>query len=214
MQVGLISDIHGSFSALQRVWDALKQHNLTNGPILNAGDNVGYGDQPQECIDFLRAHANILTVQGNYDRHVARFPEREDEYRRKWARARPDKFSAIQRDSRRITADARDWLLALPRERELELGGISILLTHYSPVSKEGVGRWTHSFRLAQLAAKTSAQVVVCGHTHSAFAREANGTLFVNPGSVGRGWGSRPSYAILTLRPPSAPSAVCAQVTP
>ncbi len=213
MQVGLISDIHGSLEALQRVWEELARFKLTDGLVLNAGDNVGYGDDPQGCIDFLRAHPNILTVQGNYDRNVARFPKREAEYRRKWGRARPAKLDAIQRDSGLITPDARDWLLALPRERELDLDGTQLLLTHYAPGVKEGLGRWTSAGRLAYHAAQTQARVVVCGHTHSPFARTAGGTLFVNPGTVGRTLPSQPAYAVLTLDAHAAPSALLRQVT-
>ncbi len=214
MLMGLISDIHGSLDALRRVWDALAQRGLTESVVLNAGDNVGYGDDPQGCIDFLRAHPNILTVQGNYDRNVARFPEREEEYRKKWGRTRPAKFEAIKRDSALISLDARAWLLALPREHTLDLGGVTLLLTHYAPQSKEGLGLWTSTARLALLAAQTPATVVVCGHTHSPFARTAGGTLFVNPGTVGRAFSSTPAYAVLSLNSLSAPDALLTQVTP
>jgi len=213
MQVGLMSDIHGSLEALQRVWDALDRLGLTGGPVLNAGDTVGYGSDPQGCIDFLRARPAIFTVQGNYDRNVARFPEREAEYRRKWGRTRPAKFEAIQRDSGLITPDARDWLLALPRERELDLDGNQLLLTHYAPGVKEGLGRWTSAGRLAYHAAQTQARVVVCGHTHSPFARTAGGTLFVNPGTVARAVSHQPAYAVLTLDAHAAPEVLLRQVT-
>ena len=63
--------------------------------------------------------------------------------------------------------------------------GVRVLLTHYAPGSKEGLGRWTPASRLAELAGQTDARVVVCGHTHSPFVREAGGVLFVNPGSAG-----------------------------
>lgn len=212
MQVGLLSDIHGSLHALQRVWDALARQGFAECPLLNAGDTVGYGPDPQGCIDFLRARPQIISVQGNYDRNVARFPEREADYRRKWGRARPDKFEAIRRDSGLISADTREWLLALPRERELDLGGVLLLLTHYAPQSKEGLGLWTSTARLAFLAAQTPAAAVVCGHTHSPFARTAGGTLFVNPGTVGLARSGPACYALLTLDPHAPPRATLHQV--
>lgn len=214
MQVGLVSDIHGNLDALRRVWDALARHGLADGLVLNAGDTVGYGPDPQGCIDFLRARPHILTVQGNYDRNVARFPDREDEYRRKWGRARPDKLAAIRRDSGLISPDARDWLHALPREREINLGGILVLLTHYAPGVKEGLGRWTSPVHLARLAAQTSAKVVVCGHTHSPFARTAGGVLFVNPGTVGHARPGPSSYAVLSFDLHTPPKATLHQATP
>lgn len=210
--MGIISDIHGSADALRRVWNALDARGLTQGLVLNAGDNVGYGDDPQGCIDFLRERPTLLTVQGNYDRHVARYPEREAEFARKWGRARPDKLAAIAHDSAGITPEGRAWLLGLPRELDINIGGIPILMTHYAPHSKEGLGRWTPVSRLAEYACRTAAQVVVVGHTHSPFARRAGGALFVNPGTVGRAFGGRPSYAVLTWNsshPPSAELFTC-----
>lgn len=207
VRIGVFGDVHGSLADLTAIWQALANLGLSEGPVLNAGDNVGYGDDPEGCVAFLRAHPNVVTVQGNYDKNVALYPERCAEYRKKWGRARPEKFEALRRDSEVISDDTRSWLLGLPKEVTVTLGGVRVLLTHYAPGSKEGLGRWTPDSRLAELAGQTDARVVVCGHTHSPFVREAGGVLFVNPGTVGRSLYGRPSYAVLTLaadRPPSA----------
>ena len=203
MQVGLISDIHGNAKALDAVWRALGP--LAESTVLNAGDNAGYGNAPEPCCRFLREHSNIVCVQGNYDKHVAQFPEQDAEFKRKWGRSRPEKYTAIARDSGLISEASRAWLRTLPQEANLTLAGTSIILTHYSPGSKEGLGTWTPDSRLRELAARTDAKVVVCGHTHTPFAREAGGVLFVNPGSVGRGW--TVCYAVLTLTPDAPPRA-------
>lgn len=212
MQYAVFSDIHGNFAALEAVWIALTRAGLAERPVLNAGDNVGYGDSPQECIQFLQSHPQILTVQGNYDKNIARFPEKEGEYRKKWGKARPEKFEALRRDSACLSARDRDWLLSLPKEREVILDGACIVLTHYSPGGKEGLGRWTSDERLRELAEGTAGQVVVCGHTHSPFVRRAGGVLFVNPGTLGRSWSGGPCYAVLTLEPGAPPTAQLQQV--
>src|ERR1700712_4838301 len=84
LQYGVISDIHGNLAALTDVWKRLEQSRLNERVLLNAGDNVGYGDDPEGSVLFLSAHPQILTVQGNYDKNVASFPEKEAEYRKKW----------------------------------------------------------------------------------------------------------------------------------
>jgi putative phosphoesterase len=208
VQYGVFSDIHGNPAALEAVWRALEAAGLADRPVLNAGDSVGYGDGPEACVRFLRAHPAILTVKGNYDKNVALFPEREAEYRKKWGRLRPDKFEAIRRDSAVISDEARRWLSDLPAEIELTLDGVPVLLTHYAPGSKEGLGRWTPDSRLRELAAQTAAQVVVCGHTHTPFVRDVGGVLWVNPGSAGRSWDRRAHHAVLTLEPGRPPAAV------
>jgi putative phosphoesterase len=207
MHIGLFSDIHGNWSAMHSVWKELEEKGLSQGMALNAGDNVGYGDSPEQCIQFLMQHPNILCVRGNYDKNVAHFPENQKDLQRKWAKARPEKYQAIWRDSRLLSSSAREWLLNLPKEQTLVLEGIRVLLTHYAPGVKEGLGTWTPDQRLAELAALTDAEVVVCGHTHTPFVRRVGGVLWVNPGTVGRCSHHCAAYAVLTVSPGTEPQA-------
>ena len=212
MQYGVFSDIHGNLTALGAVWPGLEAAGLTGRPVFNAGDVVGYGDAPEACVRFLRARPGIITVRGNYDKNVAAFPEREAEYRKKWGKSRPEKYEAIRRDSAAITGETRQWLADLPGEVELTLDGIAVLMTHYAPGSKEGLGSWTTDARLGELAKTTTAQVVVCGHTHTPFVRNIGGVLWVNPGSLGRSYDGRFRYAVLTLLPGQPPAAQLKQL--
>ena len=212
MQYGVFSDVHGNLRALEAVWSALKAAGLTDRPVFNAGDVVGYGDAPEACVRFLRDRPNIVTVRGNYDKNVAAFPEREAEYRKKWGRSRPDKYEAIRRDSEAIMEETRLWLADLPAEVETTLDGVEALMTHYAPGLKEGLGSWTSDARLAELAETTEAKVVLCGHTHTPFVRNVGGVLWVNPGSLGRSWDGRFRYAVLTLAPGQPPTAQIKQV--
>ena len=209
MQYGVFSDVHGDIRDLSAVWKAFEEWGLAGGdrPIFNAGDNVGYGPAPEECIQFLRARPNVVCVRGNYDKNVALFPEREAEYHKRWGRTRPDKLAALRRDSYALSDGARQWLLDLPGEAEVTLEGIPLLMTHYSPGSKQGLGQWTPDGQLRDIASRTQAKVVLCGHTHSAFVRSAGGVLWVNPGSTGRALDRRAHCAILTLEPGRAPAA-------
>lgn len=213
MQYAIFSDIHSNLTALETVWNALEASGLTQGNVLNAGDNVGYGPAPEACVRLLREHPNCITVKGNYDKNVALFPEREAEYRKKWGRLRPDKFEAIRRDSDVISKETRHWLEDLPAEVTQILDDVSVFLTHYAPGSKEGLGTWTPDARLAQLAENTDARVVVCGHTHTPFVRTAGGILWINPGSLGRSLDGRYRYAVLTVEPGQPPAAELKSLT-
>ncbi len=207
MQHAVFSDIHAHLPALHAVWDALEAGELTGRPVLNAGDSVGYGPDPEACVRFLRERPHLVSVRGNYDKNVALFPSHAGEYRRKWGLTRPDKFQTLKNSSAAISDEARQWLADLPAEATLTLGGTKILVTHYSPGSKEGLGAWTPDSRLAEIAETTEAQVVVCGHTHTPFVRFVGGILWVNPGSLGRDMAGKFRYALLTVTPGQAPSA-------
>ena len=66
-RVGIISDIHGNFHALQAALKALDE--LGHDQLVCLGDVVGYGAMPNECIQVLRDR-DIPTLAGNHD-HAA-----------------------------------------------------------------------------------------------------------------------------------------------
>ena len=89
-----------------------------------------------------------------------------------------------------------------PNKGKIKLEGIKLRLVHGSPASPdEHLRENTPAERLRELAKKVNAGVVLCGHSHEAFAREVSGTWFINPGSVGRldDGDPRASYAILEI---------------
>lgn len=66
MIVGLVADIHANLTAFEAVLNHLRQ---TYGPpdaLWCLGDIVGYGPDPNECIDLLRQF-NLVAVVGNHD---------------------------------------------------------------------------------------------------------------------------------------------------
>ena len=62
--IGVIGDIHGNIEALRAVVAEFKR--LAVDDVLCAGDVVGYGAAPSECIDFLQEN-KIPSVCGNHD---------------------------------------------------------------------------------------------------------------------------------------------------
>ncbi|WP_090736276.1 metallophosphoesterase family protein [Azotobacter beijerinckii] len=64
--------------------------------------------------------------------------------------------------------DRGDWAEALPRQVELEVGGLRLFVAH-QPADLAGRG-----IRMA-----------VCGHSHKPLIEEKGGLLLVNPGSAG-----------------------------
>jgi predicted phosphodiesterase len=63
MRALILSDIHANAAALQTV--------LTSAGEVDAvwclGDVVGYGPDPNECIDLLKEIQNLVCLQGNHD---------------------------------------------------------------------------------------------------------------------------------------------------
>lgn len=63
MRILIISDIHANLTALEAV--------LADAPAIDEiwclGDLVGYGPDPNECIDLLRGLPNLSCIIGNHD---------------------------------------------------------------------------------------------------------------------------------------------------
>lgn len=68
MKYGIISDIHGNIEALEASLGSLEKEGVDE--IICLGDIVGYGANPEECVNIVRkvAKASIL---GNHDAAVA-----------------------------------------------------------------------------------------------------------------------------------------------
>lgn len=196
MKIALLGDIHANLPALEAVLEHAHAKEVEG--IWNVGDWVGYGAFPNEVIALLRQEG-ALSIIGNYDLRVF-------EVRKKAARKvkRSEKKLAFRWTYEQLTKENRRYLRALSREARLEMAGKRILLTHGSPASnKEHLGPETPDERLRELAAMARADVVICGHSHRAFARKVKGVWFINTGSVGRpdDGDPRACYAILWLAP-------------
>ncbi len=66
-RVGIFSDIHGNLQALHKVLEQLDSRDVDF--VVCCGDVVGYGGNPNECIEVLRER-QIPTIAGNHD-HAA-----------------------------------------------------------------------------------------------------------------------------------------------
>lgn len=62
--VALISDIHGNLEALTKVMDDIESQGVEF--IINLGDTIGYGPNPQECIDIVSERCT-MNLCGNHD---------------------------------------------------------------------------------------------------------------------------------------------------
>lgn len=65
MNVGILSDIHGDYTALESALNRLDTYHRVD-QILCAGDLVGRGPQPDKVVQLIRERG-IPTVRGNHD---------------------------------------------------------------------------------------------------------------------------------------------------
>jgi putative phosphoesterase len=64
MTVGILSDIHGNLEAFTRALEFLKEAEVDK--IFCLGDIVGYGPNPNECVDLVKENCEVV-LMGNHD---------------------------------------------------------------------------------------------------------------------------------------------------
>src|SRR5919202_4078432 len=64
MRYGVLADVHGNAFALRTALDSLAAAGVDGW--LCAGDIVGYGPQPNECVDLL-VERDVRCVAGNHE---------------------------------------------------------------------------------------------------------------------------------------------------
>ncbi len=85
MKVAIISDIHGNRQAFEAVLEDIAASDATE--VWCLGDLVGYGADPDACVDLAREHADVC-LAGNHDLAVAgKLPARRLLARRRHRRA-------------------------------------------------------------------------------------------------------------------------------
>lgn len=205
MRIAVFSDIHGNLPALEAVLAAIDADGCD--AIWCAGDFVGYGPWPDECVQVISSR-HLPAVSGNYDEKTLKYPDKQ----RKWTRTKdPRKLAAFRHAYENLSPQSRDYLVALPETHRDTLNDHRLLMVHSAPDSpKHGISPLTPLSRLDAIAAASNADIILTGHTHWPCIRQsASGTLFVNAGSAGRpGDGDpRAAYALLDLPADASPAA-------
>ncbi len=194
----VVSDIHSNLAALQAVlidaspWDR----------CICAGDTVGYGPDPNECIGTLQ-DIGFGCIRGNHDHEVVTGDASSQEGAPGKFRFNPRAARAIEINRGLLTPDSRAYLKGLPTTLRLRIDGINIAAYHGSPRAplSEYVMPEEAEMRAAQLIAESECNLLVLGHTHKPYAIEHGDALLLNPGSVGqpRDGDPRASYAIVEI---------------
>ena len=204
MRYVVISDIHGNFPALQTVLMDAQPFDA----VLCLGDVVGYGPNPNECVERLQDFP-FTCIVGNHD----------------WGAIGRADLLIFNNDARQalywtqqeLSLENRDFLSNLPTTVQMD----DFMLAHGSP--REPIWEYLVDARSARdNFTQFDFQVALVGHTHLPLALEwseehnqarillpdweaplslTGRRLILNPGSVGqpRDGDPRASYAILDV---------------
>jgi predicted phosphodiesterase len=214
MKVAVISDVHANRQAFEATLEAVAESDAAE--LWCLGDLVGYGADPDACVELAREHAAVC-LAGNHDMAVT-------------GEIALDEFSrgaslAAQWTREVIAPENLEFLGGLRPEGREQAAGEAVGLYHASP--RDPVWEYVLSTLLAELCLdRQTSRVCLVGHSHVAlsFARHegemasgeprragtrlqiADGEWLLNPGSVGqpRDGDPRASWLLLDLDERSA----------
>jgi predicted phosphodiesterase len=180
MRLAFISDVHSNLEALQAVLSDIEKRNVSDIHFL--GDAVGYGPNPNECIQTLGGTCSEL-LAGNHDWAVLGLTDIA--YFNLYARA------AVIWTDEVLSPENRKALEDFSLIRNLE--GLGLLLVHSSPVEP---GDWNYLFTPSDAALAFyhfSQRICLVGHSHVPFIVEkpASGDVISHGDSVDFSEGSR-----------------------
>ncbi|HYZ86161.1 MAG TPA: metallophosphoesterase family protein [Bryobacteraceae bacterium] len=198
MRYLILSDIHANLEALEAV---LKDAKGLYDDMINCGDVVGYGPDPNAVIEWCRKNSTKI-IRGNHDKACAGIMDL------RW-------FNDVARHAAQwtreeLTPDNFEWLNALP-QGPLTVGEFQAF--HGSPADEDEY--MADPWDIEQALPFSQRNLIFFGHTHlqGAFHIHRNGTralkretidlepdsvYFINPGSVGQPRDGNPkaAYAI------------------
>lgn len=181
-KLGIISDIHGNYPALEKVLQFL--HGEKCDSIICLGDTCGYYPMINECINRLRSEG-IQSILGNHDEYLIG--------KSTCPRSRSAN-ECITYQQGVITRDNLQWVEELPTSFD-ESGLFAVHGGLNNPIDEYFA---SFDFILAE-ELHPGVQLFCTGHTHTPSVQTHGNAIYCNPGSVGqpRDWDPRASCAII-----------------
>lgn len=179
MRILILADVHANWEALL----SLQRAEQRPDTVLFAGDSVGYGPDPVNCVRWLATNAT-LAVRGNHDEAL----------KQPVVNGSPAELADAARETidharRCLSADDLAAVGRWPFTATLSLGGARFFLAHGTPADPL-TGRLDPATcpeaELHRLFDDVPADVIALGHTHLPVLRQFDRKLIVNPGSLGQ----------------------------
>jgi len=204
--LAVISDIHSNLEALESVINDLKENFPKIKEIFCLGDIVGYGPNPQKCLEIVLGKEKLFTriIKGNHDDYVARHTTPPQ--------VNPSARIAIEYQIHATPLEFRWELDHLPPSistKHLNFDA-DIVIFHGSPQYPLTEYIYPNTLKqdnLFNYMNDAEVDILFLGHTHIPFVKKLTlnkkpkDLLIVNPGAVGqpRDNDPRASYAVIDV---------------
>jgi len=178
MKIGVITDIHNNFYALQAVLQHFEKEQLDG--IICCGDIVSIGVYPEETVQAVMQIPDMLAcVCGNHERyHTEGYGidamSSGELAQHKW-------------ESRLLSKSSLDFIASLPLSQILEIMGYKIHVTHFGIKENNDYVRLPKFGEIGDMQkifGSIDADVILHGHNHMVYDIQGK-SRYINPGSLG-----------------------------
>lgn len=192
MRVAILGGVRANLPALDAVVADARGQQV--GAFWNVGNFTGVGPFPGEVLERLQ-ELGALSVLGSDELLLLRLRRMKDAAHR----SMQHEIIPLRYAHAHLSEAHHRFLMSIPRQLELAVCGVRVLLVHGSPLTR--MSRQAPLDHLRVLAGESHARVVVSGHGHAMGSRRLNNLIFVNPGSVGQSDDGDPraAYAVMTI---------------
>lgn len=155
--------------------------------IFCLGDLAMAGPEPAKAIKRIKKlydEGKLELIQGNTDEMIGDYNTWGEQVKSKF----PIMGNALENDVKIIPENLKEFLRNLPKQKEVEIEGVKILLVHGSPrKNDENITLDLPIEKVEEMITGTDADLIFCGHTHipCGYQTRKKQTV-VNVGSVGR----------------------------
>lgn len=180
MKIAFISDIHGNYDALNKVFKEIKKLDINK--IYCLGDIVNYYYDSDKCIDLL-IKSQIKCIKGNHEKiflKILRNKKLKSFYAKRYGNSIYINFHKFKK--RHI-----DFIKSLPNKINLKIGKKKAIIAHGAPWKidfyfyKKTKKKWINKIK------KYDKEIFILGHTHHPMNLKLdNNKKIFNPGSVGQ----------------------------
>jgi len=181
MRIALISDIHANLPALEAVVADAKS--VRAGTFICAGDVIGFGPHPKECVDMVRGLCQVI-VSGNHERSISW----NEDPRCAPVLAGLAKVSEAYARKQLFAPDIQ-WLAGLGHEAGLYLSGKELFIVHGAPWDPlyTGIRPDEDPERIRKGFMHIDCDFAILGHTHVQMVLSGvlDHATIINPGTVG-----------------------------
>jgi putative phosphoesterase len=184
MKVGILSDAHGNWKALEKCLLTLQKFGVE--VIYFLGDAVGYLPGEKKVLDLLAAF-QVHCQKGNHEALLTGELVLSKE---------EDRIYGLSEARQRLSPKNQQILQKWPENQELSWDGKKILMVHGSP--NNTLQGYVYPDTDFSFALSYPYDVIFMGHTHYPFSTRYQNKLIVNVGSCGlpRDQGNMAAFAV------------------